>query len=129
MQSKLIRAPSNKGRNPKALLTFLHQVKEALDEGWELKPVSEISMRDFPNFMVGFSVMMYKSEEEVVIPLDILEVLEDKSLKKDDLKVICQEQDIEYPEEIKQPASVRKHLKGVIKARRESVTGEGATPE
>jgi hypothetical protein len=128
MQSKVIKPSKSSGKSPKSFLDFLNEYKAALDEGWELPKT--VTVRDFPVFATQFAVVMYKEKEEVVVgnePLGLLDILEDKSLTKADLKVLCEANGIEYPD-FPQPAKVRKHIIEAVKAKQESESKEEQIP-
>ena len=128
MQSKAIKSSKSRGKSPKSFLDFLNEVKVALDDGWELPQT--VTVRDFPMFATQFAVVMYKEEDKNVVidePLSLLDKLEDKSLTKADLKVLCEENGIDYPD-FPQPAKVRKHIIEAVKAKQESESKEEQTP-
>lgn len=122
MTSKVVKSNLNRGKTPKAFNSFLHEVRRALEDGYKLPEEDNGTVRDFPVFMRQFAVLMTKDEA----PKDILDVLEDKSLTKDDLKELCEKEGLEYPD-LKYPAQVRKQLKETIKAGRDKPPTEENT--
>lgn len=83
-----------------------------------------VCIADFPLFAMQFSVRMHKEGEAEKEVVDVLEVIENKSLNKEELKAICLKEGIEYPD-FPQPAKVRKHIKEAILAKR---AGEASAP-
>ncbi len=124
MQTKLIRQQLRYGRSPRGLLSFLEEVQQALNEGWKLPSMETVCIADFPLFAMQFSVRMHKEGEAEKEVVDVLEVIENKSLNKEELKAICLKEGIEYPD-FPQPAKVRKHIKEAILAKR---AGEASAP-
>ena len=123
MQTKLIRQQLRYGRSPRGLLSFLEEVQQALNEGWKLPSMDTICIADFPLFAMQFSVLMYKEGEVEKEVVDVLEVIENKSLNKEELKAICLKEGIDYPD-FPQPAKVRKHIKEAILAKRAGEVSE-----
>jgi hypothetical protein len=142
MESKLVKPVGLRGKSPKSELSFLHEVIKAYEEGYRLPEMKDICVRDFPMFRSQFAVMMYKlgveetteegtevtdaavTSDDTTSLTDPLDLVEDKSLTKPDLKALCEKEGVEYPD-FPQVAKVRKHVKELLIAKRDSVPSEG----
>lgn len=117
MQHKLITPSTTRGKSPKSFLDFLHEFKSAVDEGWQLPEKGTHTVKAFPAFATQFAIVLSKAD--AVVPpveetIDVMDLIEDKSLTKEDLKALCEKLGIEYPD-YPQPAKVRKHMKEALK--------------
>lgn len=102
MQSITISSGVVKGKTPQTFHDFLIEYEKALKDGWKLP--EKVTVQNYPSFLNGFTVVMYKQD-------DLSEILKDASLTKDDLKSICEDNGLEFPEDIKTPAAIRKKLR------------------
>lgn len=112
MPSLKLTSGINKGKSPQTFFDFLKMYEDARKDGWQLPET--VTMRDFPNFLNEFCVVLHKPE-------DILEELNDVSMTVADLEAFCKRNGLEFPSSKKAPASIRKHLREDIIKQREGV--------
>jgi len=113
MQEKLIVIKNN--RTIQGFKHFVNELAAAVKDGWYPLPPDKMGLYDTPNFLNSFAVKVYKEDEPY-------KILDDKTLKKDELESLAKKYEIELPEGMNAPAAIRKYMKEVLLSRLEIET-------